>query len=318
MKTIILLFFLSLFSFSCSSARQTKSITPEISTNNLYKTVEFLSSLEPPRAYYNKESLKKAVDYITKRFTEYGYAPKKQKFSVPSEISTLPNVIYENIIASAGPTNGERIIVGAHYDVCGDQPGADDNASGIAGLLEAARFAKNHEKELPCRVDFVAFCLEEPPFFGTTNMGSYAHAEMLSNKKIKVRAMICFDMIGYFSDEKDSQDYPLSIMKLFYPSKGNFTSIVGNFSSRTLVKHLEKCFEKTSMETETYSGPAFVPGVDFSDHRNYWRFGYNAVMITDTAFYRNPNYHDKADTIDTLDFSRMKEVVKGVCIALTN
>ena len=314
----LILLVLPVFSFIGCSGSNFVQVKTETSTNNLYETVNFLSSLEPPRAYYNKESLSNSIEYITKKFTEYGYAPTQQRFSVPHIISTLPDETYENIIAHAGPTNGEKIIVGAHYDVCYDQPGADDNASGIAGLLEVARFAKKHEKDLPYGVDFVAFCLEEPPYFGTTNMGSFAHAKMLREKKVKVRAMICFDMIGFFSDEKGSQKYPAPILSLFYPNKGNFIGVVGNFSSRPLVKFLEKCYEHTSLPVETISGPAFIPGVDFSDHRNYWSFGWKAVMITDTAFYRNPNYHGTEDTIEKLDFNRMKKVVDGVCLALMN
>ena len=289
------------------------NVSPNVSTNNLHATVDFLSTIDPPRVYYNKDSLEKCVEYISKKFIEYGYKPDFQKFNVPANSSTLSDETYKNIIASAGPTNGERIIIGAHYDVCGEQPGADDNASGIAGLLEIARFAKSHEKKLPLRVDFVAFCLEEPPFFGTTNMGSYAHAEMMNKMKIKVRAMICLDMIGFFRDEKNTQDYPVELMKIFYPSKGNFISVVGNFSSRSLVNSLETCFEKTKLNVETYSGPTFIPGIDFSDHRNYWHFDYKAAMISDSAFYRNPNYHKTTDTIDTLDFNRMKKVVEAVC-----
>ena len=283
----------------------------EISVENLKQTVHFLSTLNPPRNCYYTNSLNKSANYISQKFIEFGLSPWMQKFDVSGKI-------YKNVVASVGPTNGPRIIVGAHYDVCGNQPGADDNASGISGLLEIARFAKKHETNLPYRVDFVAYTLEEPPFFRTTNMGSYVHATYLHKNKIKLKGMICLEMIGFFSDEENSQTYPLSIMHLFCPSKGNFISLISNFGSSSLTKQLSQNIEKTSVDLETIKAPSFIKGVDFSDHRNYWKFGYDAVMVTDTAFYRNPNYHERSDTIDSLNFCRMKEVVKGVCWTLLN
>lgn len=299
-----------LFLIGCSGASFV-NLDPEINTDNLKQTVLNLTSITPPRNYLNKKSLEKSVEYISQKFIEYGFTPQKQKFIINGNT-------YENIIVSIGQQNGERVIVGAHYDVCGDQPGADDNASGIAGLLEIARFAKEHEDKLPYRVDIVAYSLEEPPFFGTTNMGSYVHAASLHEKNIKVRGMICLDMIGFFTDEKNSQEYPLAIMRLFYPDKGNFISIVSNFGSSSLAKQLSRNFKYTSIDAEVLKAPSFITGVDFSDHRNYWKFGFDAVMITDTAFYRNPNYHESSDTMDTLNFKRMKEVVKGICLTLIN
>jgi len=190
---------------------------------------------------------------------------------------------------------------------------AYSNASAIAGLLEVARFAKTHESELPYRVDFVAYTLEEPPFFRTTSMGSYIHAKSLHENSISVKGMICLEMIGYFTDQRKSQRYPLSIMRWFYPDTGDFIGVVSNYSSGSLAKQISQHLKATSVGVETLKAPSFITGVDFSDHRNYWKFGYDAVMITDTAFYRSPNYHEHSDTIDTLDFGRMKEVVKGIC-----
>jgi hypothetical protein len=284
---------------------------PEISIENLKQTVHYLSNMTPARNYMHSESLERAANYISQRFIECGLTPERQKFEVSSHI-------YENVIASVGPKEGMRIIVGAHYDVCGDQPGADDNASAIAGLLEVARFAKKHETELPYRVDFVAYTLEEPPFFGTMNMGSYVHAESLHRNNIKVQGMICMEMIGFFTDRKNSQRFPLFLLRLFYPSTGNFIAVVGNYDSSSLIKQVSQHLKATSISVETLKAPSFLPGVDFSDHRNYWRFGYDAVMVTDTAFYRNPNYHKHSDTMDTLNFQKMKEVVKGICWSLLN
>jgi hypothetical protein len=284
---------------------------PEISVPNLRETVGFLCAVNPPRCYEHPDSLLKAADYIKKRFQDHGLRPELQEFQVEGNR-------YVNVVASAGPQTGSRLIVGAHYDVCGSQPGADDNASAVAGLLEIARFARQHDAELPFGIDFVAYTLEEPPNFASRRMGSHVHAESLHRQKIAVRGMICLEMIGYFSDRKKSQEYPLSMLKWFYPTTGNFIAVVGNYGSSSLMKQTARHLGATAIPVETLRAPAFLQGVDFSDHRNYWSFGYDAVMVTDTAFFRNPNYHRKTDTPDTLAFDKMAEVVKGVCWTILN
>jgi Zn-dependent M28 family amino/carboxypeptidase len=226
--------------------------------------------------------------------------------------------LYTNVIGTMGTDGAERVVVGAHYDVCGEQPGADDNASAVAGLLEVSRLLNPFASTLKYRVDFVAYTLEEPPFFGTPEMGSYVHAQSLHEDGVKVRGMISLEMIGYFTDEEDSQDYPLPLMKLFYPSKGDFIGVVGNFRSRALVKEVKGHMSAAPINVESLSAPAIVPGVNFSDHRSYWEFGYPAVMVTDTAFFRNPHYHRVSDVAETLDFDTMKEVVKGVAWTVLN
>jgi hypothetical protein len=284
---------------------------PGIRVENLEDTVRFLSTISPPRGYDHPDSLKRAAGFIARKFAEYGMEPTEQAFIVDG-------VSYVNVVAGAGPRGGSVLIVGAHYDVSGDQPGADDNASAVAGLLEVARFAKKHEADLPYRVEFVAFALEEPPFFGTAKMGSYVHAESLKRNNVAVKGMICLEMIGFFTDEKKSQDYPLSLLHLFYPDTGNFIAVVGNYAGSSLVSQVARHLEAASINVSSLKAPSFVTGVDFSDHRNYWKFGFDAVMVTDTAFYRNPNYHERTDTIGTLDFKRMCDVVKGVCWAILN
>ncbi len=294
----------------CASAHSSYP-DPGILTENLENTVRYLTSISPARSYNHPDSMKKAAAYISQKFKEYGLAPTEQ------QCIALGNP-YINIVASVGPREGSRLIVGAHYDVCGDQPGADDNASAIGGLLEVARFAKKHESELPYGIDFVAYALEEPPFFRTTQMGSYVHAESLHKNNVKVKGMICLEMIGFFTNEEKSQSYPLSLMRMFYPNTGNFISVIGNYGSSSLANQVTKHMKATSVDVRTLKAPSFVSGVDFSDHRNYWKFGYDAVMITDTSFYRNPNYHEATDTIDTLNFNKMQEVVKGVCWSILN
>lgn len=167
----------------------------------LYKDVEFLTTIRPFRNFQNLDSLKKVCDYIKEEFKKAGFTTEDQKWIAEGNE-------YTNVIASYNAHKSKRLIIGAHYDVCGDQPGADDNASAVAGLLETARQIAEAKPDIDYRIDFVAYCLEEPPFFATENMGSYVHAKSLSDNKIEVLGMICYEMIGYFSDEPNSQPYP--------------------------------------------------------------------------------------------------------------
>jgi Zn-dependent M28 family amino/carboxypeptidase len=284
-----------------------------ISGDNMKDTVGYLVGIEPARNCRNLESLEKAAGYISGKLAEYGYTPVRQEFEAGGEV-------YFNVVASTAADDDSRevFVVGAHYDVAGEQPGADDNASAVAGLLEVARFAKMYEDDLPCRIEFVAYCLEEPPYFGTKQMGSYVHAKSLHDEDMDVKGMISLEMIGFFTDVKNSQKYPSGLMRLFYPSEGNFIGVVSNWGSGGLTKRTARHMKEASIKVKTLTAPSFVRGVDFSDQRNYWKFGYDATMVTDTAFYRNPNYHKQTDTIDTLSFDKMEEVVKGVCWALLN
>lgn len=283
----------------------------DVRVSNIKSTIEFLTAIQPVRNYTNLPSLNRAADFIKERFAAYGLVTEVQSYKVY-------NQTYTNIIGTIGQNRAPRIIVGAHYDVFDNQPGADDNASGIAGLLEAARIIKQQSLGTGYRIDFVAYPLEEPPFFGTEDMGSYVHARSLHEAGVEVRGMIGLEMIGYFTDAEKSQEYPVGIMKLFYPSRGNFIAVVGNFSSSGLTKEVKKRMQSAEIDVCSLTAPSWIPGVDFSDHRNYWKFGYDAVMITDTAFYRNPHYHEVSDTMETLDFSKIQEVVKGLVWALIN
>lgn len=222
---------------------------------------------------------------------------------------------YRNVIAEFGPETEERIVVGAHYDAYHAFPGADDNASGVAGLLElAGLLAKTN---LPLRVELVAYTLEEPPYFHTPHMGSGVHAESLKRQGVKVRAMISLEMIGYFSDALDSQSFPVSVLRALYPSQGNFISVVGGVGDAMLVRRIKGAMRAgASLPVYSINAPRFVPGIDFSDHLSYWNAGYPAVMITDTAFYRNHNYHTHNDTAEKLDYRRMAMVVEGVAAAV--
>jgi len=289
-----------------------KMDVPNLPVNKaqLYADVKYLTDLNPPRNAFHLTSLNQSAAYIFEEFKKLSPRVQYQTFRVDKQE-------YKNIICSLGPEDGERILVGAHYDVCGEQPGADDNASGVAGLLAIARLVHELQPNLKYRLDFIAFALEEPPFFKTSDMGSAVHARSMLAAGVKIKGMICLEMIGYYSEEKDSQRYPVAALKAIYPDKANFISVVGNMDQGSLVKHVKNYIKAGStIPVESLTAPASVPGVDFSDHLNYWKYNFPAVMITNTAFFRNPNYHQDSDTIDTLNFDKMAEVVKGVYWAI--
>jgi Zn-dependent M28 family amino/carboxypeptidase len=270
--------------------------------------VRKISSEFYPRNYLNIQNLNKTADYIKSEFEKTGGRVSEYEFIVNG-------LEYRNVSLLIGPDEGERIVVGAHYDSAFDTRGADDNASGVAGLIELAHILAKKPPAIP--VEFVAYTLEEPPFFGLEVMGSFLHAKSLDRDRVKIRLMICLEMIGYFSDERGSQGFPLSIGKLLYPSTGNFIAITGNFTNALTVRRFKRAMSQAAdLPVYSINAPAFIPGVDFSDHRNYWHFGYEALMITDSAFYRNHNYHKVTDTPDTLDYVRMAEVVKGTYNAI--
>ena len=261
-----------------------------------------------PRDETHPENLDRAATWIRRELQEAGGKVEDQAFSAKG-------ATYRNAIAHFGPETRERIVVGAHYDAAGPYPGADDNASGVAGLLELARLLG--ETPPPVHVELVAFTLEEPPFFTTPAMGSAVHATSLKARGIRVKAMIALEMIGYFTDAPGSQEYPLPILELFYPTRGNFIGVVGKLGQGALVRRIRNSMRRASpLPVHSISAPRSLPGVDFSDHRSYWDAGYEAVMITDTAFYRNPNYHTPRDTAETLDYQRMAGVVQGVYAAV--
>jgi len=287
----------------------TKPMNIPVDRGRLRQDVQTLTAMVPPRNANNVASLDTSAGYILEEFRKTGGRVEIQRF-------TQDGKEYKNVICSFGPEAGERIIVGAHYDVKGDQPGADDNASGVAGLLELSRLVQALKTELTYRIDFVAFTLEEGQFSKhpfARHYGSYIHARSLAQTGISVRAMICLEMIGYFTDRPNSQQYPVFFMRWFYPDKGNFIAVVGKWGQGSLIKNVKRLLAaRSQVPVESLTAISFLPGVSFSDHQSYWKFDYPAVMITDSAFYRNKNYHKSSDTADTLDYDRMAEVVKGL------
>jgi Peptidase family M28 len=265
-----------------------------------------ITKTNKPRNHENLDQLNETADYIYDEFSKYSDSVTFQK---------IKNGVFKNVICSFGPMDAKRIIVGAHYDVCGNQEGADDNASGVVALLELARLLNG--KTLNYRIDLVAYSLEEPPFFRSTMMGSYEHAKYLKDNNIDVFGMIAVEMIGYFDDAKGSQDYPIGALSLFYGKRGNYITLVKKLRGGRFVRKMVRKYKRTdAIRTKKFSAPKSLPGIDFSDHLNYWAMGFNAMMITDTAFYRNKNYHEKTDTMETLDLNRMAKVIDGLFASL--
>ncbi len=265
--------------------------------------VEKISESFFPRSYARVENLNGVADYLASRFKAAGARVRHQVFSADGNA-------YRNVIAEFGPDSDAVIVVGAHYDSAGELPAADDNASGVAGLLELARLLGQTQPEV--RIMLVGFCLEEPPFFGTAQMGSAVFAKSLAEDHKSVKIMISLEMIGYFSDQPESQTYPLGLLKLFYPDKGNFIAVVDRIFGGS-ARQIKKIMRANSrLPVYSINAPSSMPGIDRSDHKSFWDLGFPAVMITDTAFYRNKAYHTAADTADRLDYGRMAQVVDGV------
>lgn len=270
----------------------------------LYKHVAALSQLKHGRSMRNKPYLDTAAFYIEDELTKLGYIHRRQEYTVDGKIVW-------NIIANIG--KGPLVVLGAHYDTFWNMPGADDNASGVAGLLEVARILKKNENILRNRFEIAFYTLEEPPYFKTVEMGSYVHATSLYKKKEDVKLMISIEMIGYFSNEK-IQEYPLGFLKLFYPKTADYIAVVSNYRSRGFMIDASKKIKKgANIKVCHLAAPSWVPGIDFSDHQNFWIYKYKAIMISNTSFYRNSGYHTMHDTIEKLDFYKMGEVVIGLC-----
>lgn len=271
---------------------------------DLRKHVETLCS-RGPRNIDVPLALAAAALYIERTFESAGYRVDKQEY-------TVEGVVCQNLaVEIPGSVQPERIVVvGAHYDSVDDSPGADDNASGVAGLLALAR--QMHGSKPARTLRFVAFVNEEPPHFKTGNMGSYRYAAKAKGNGDNIVAMLSLETIGYYRDEKGSQRYPQPLSRL-YPNTANFIAFAGNLQSRELVRRCVKTFrEHATVPSEGAAMPEEITGIGWSDQWSFWRHGWKAIMVTDTAFFRNPSYHTVNDLPATLDYERMARVVEGL------
>ena len=258
------------------------------------------------RNVWRNGTLDAAADTIEATFRESGYAVSSQAFK--SREKTVRNLEVE----ITGDSLAEEIIViGAHYDTVMDSPGANDNASGIAALLEIARLLK--EKPLARSVRFVAFANEEAPFFYTGEMGSHLYAKRAHERGEQIIAMISLETLGYYSDAAGSQHYPNPVYAWLYPNTGNFVGFVGNLASRKLVRRCIHSFRRhTAFPAEGIAAPGRMEGIHWSDHWSFWQEDYPALMVTDTAPFRYPHYHKRTDTPDKIDYERLARVVAGL------
>lgn len=276
---------------------------------SLRRHVEALAAT--PRNVEHYKALLRAERYIADQLVAAGYTPAVQEYDAAGGFR-VANVEAER----RGSTRPDRIIViGAHYDSIGLSPGANDNASGVAAMLELARmFASAADPAATLR--FVAFVNEEPPYFTTGEMGSLVYARRMVERGERAAAMMSLETIGYYSEEKGSQRYPPPFGRVL-PDRGNFIAMVSNFASTRLLITMARAFRRASpLRVIAAPAPGRIPGVGWSDHWSFWQQGFPAVMLTDTAPYRYPHYHVRSDTPDKLDYARMAQVVNGVAAAV--
>jgi hypothetical protein len=273
---------------------------------HLEEHLRFLSVTLGERSIYRPGDLQAAADYVFQNFTAMGYAPRRQTFVYMRE--PVSNII-------AGEENpGGYYILGAHYDTVAGTPGADDNASGVAVLLEVARLARNLAPPRPWA--FIGFACEEPPAFFTPYMGSRVYAKQARKQGDKILGMLCLEMVGYYSQTPGSQSIPLILKFMGYPTTGNFIGLVSDRRSKTLLNRLEAAItggcRLPAVTLAVPLGGHILPEVRLSDHANFWDEGYTAIMLTDTAFMRNPHYHGLGDIMERLDLEAMTELTLGL------
>ncbi len=271
-----------------------------------------IASREHNVAHY--DALEQAARYIESTLESYGYAVNRQTFDADDYVSaskTVRNV--EVVIEPRDPSpSTETVVVGAHYDSAPGAPGANDNGSGAAAVIELARLLGDMKGTAARRIRLVLFVNEEPPYFRTEEMGSWQYASALARRKEHVVAMYSLETIGYYSDEPGSQRYPFPF-SLIFPDRGDFLAFVGTLAARPLVRASIASFRShTQFPTIGGVAPASIPGIDWSDHWAFTEQGFPAIMLTDTAPFRYPYYHTALDTPDKVDVERLARVVKGI------
>lgn len=284
-----------------------------LTEHNLQEHVEMLTRTIGERSVAQLWNHQKAAEYIEEVYGEMGVQSRREPYPYRN------NTVY-NIVADLGvPKGGSKVfLLGAHYDSVSGTVGADDNASAVAVQLEVARELARHQAAEPfdLTVRCISFALEEPPAYASWAMGSRVYAHKAKKEGERIDGMICLEMVGYTCNEPGCQAYPFPLMFMGYPDTGDFIGIIGNYKSRKFTDSIYQSFKQnTALPVEKLTVPwsgYLVPNVRLSDHASFWDRGYNAVMITDTAFYRNPHYHRTTDTMDKLDFAYMSLLVKSL------
>jgi len=275
----------------------------DVSPQRLKSSVETLCRDFAPRDFEHTENLDRAAMWIAGKFRETGLDVETQEY-------VLAEGRYRNVVAhrqGSDPDAGVKII-GAHYDAYRDYAGANDNASGVAVLLELAR-TLSQDTPRGARY-FVAFSTEEPPFFGSEDMGSHVFAKSLVDRSVPVDMMVALDLVGYYSDKPGSQRFPVPGLRWLYPDKGNFVAVVGDLGSGASIRQIKREMRSTrAIEVHSFRAPAAVAGVDWSDHFSFRKLGLPGVLVTDTAFMRYSHYHTPLDTPEKLDYERMAQLV---------
>lgn len=268
--------------------------------------IQYLSETLGDRSVYRPEALRAAEDYVRRELAGQGWPIQRQSFVYQKQEVA-------NIIAGHQAATGYYIL-GAHFDTVAGTPGADDNASGVAVLLETARLASILPPPLPWT--FIGFTTEEPPAFFTPYMGSRVYAKSAKERRHVIKGMLCLEMVGYYRHEPGSQSLPFPLQYLGYPTTGNFIGLVADRRSRPLLRALEQALQSgCRLPTAAIAVPLggyLLPESRLSDHANFWDQGYPAVMLTDTAFLRNPHYHGPGDVMANLDFDAMVELTLGL------
>ncbi|MBI2752227.1 MAG: M20/M25/M40 family metallo-hydrolase [Betaproteobacteria bacterium] len=247
--------------------------------------------------------LEAAARYIEAELRALGYTVRAQAFDSGQGM-------VRNLEATLTGRNTDSLVIGAHYDSVMGATGANDNGSGVAALLELARFFRGWQPTHTVRLAF--FVNEEPPWFQSEAMGSRVYADELLARGVPLAAMFSLETIGYYSERPGSQHYVFPL-GFFYPDRGDFLAFVANLSSRSLLHEAIRAFRaEANFPSEGVAAPALVPGVDWSDQWSFWRHGVPALMLTDTAPYRYPHYHLPSDTPDKVDYDRLARVVAGL------
>ena len=284
-------------------------LTPEEAAlaASLERHIATIAAREHNVAHYDE--LEKAARYIEAALASLGYAVGRQEFSADGKAVRNIDVTVE---PARGNFDPEVIVVGAHYDSAPGSPGANDNASGAAAVIELARLLRDLDGSAGKRIRLALFVNEEPPYFRTEAMGSLNYARALAQRRERVVAMYSLETIGFYSSEPGSQVYPAPF-GLIFPDRGDFVAFVGLLGSRALVRETMRSFRAhTAFPTIGGVAPGFVPGIGWSDHWAFAEHGFQAVMITDTAPFRYPHYHQPSDTPDKVDGESLARVVKGI------